>query len=176
MRALALVALIIPTAAALQPTFRPIATRAVRPASAARLVMQEAETPSVSAEEQIKQEVADMQAALQALDDSLMAVADGPSAAEQKASIKTEMQAMQAALVGKEAQLEALVGPPPKVYSAVARMRLKDGTMGGGDKPMDASEFDLGKLQDSIMPTNVNYVNIGASLAVVVAAAVFLAP
>ena len=76
-------------------------------------------------------------------------------------------------------ELKEVAGPPPKKFSAVARMRLQDGTM--GKQNAAGEEFslpdlpDLSKIKvDNVLPPVGGLVNIGITIAVVAAATVLL--
>lgn len=102
----------------------------------------------------------------------LKLVPDGPNRMEVQNGMRIEIAQLEQSLTDAQAMLEAQVGPPPKKYSAVARMRLKDGTMGDGAQ---SSDGDGGIDPSAIMPGG-NLVNIFGSLAVVAAAVFVLAP
>ena len=73
-------------------------------------------------------------------------------------------------------ELKEVAGPPPKKFSAVARMRMEDGTMGKqNEEGEDFSMPDLSKIKaDGILPPVGGLINIGITFAVVAAATVAL--
>ena len=100
-------------------------------------------------------------------------VPDGPTRGETRSALKADIVQLEEQLAKTEEKLETLAGPKPKMYSAVARMRLKDGTMTDGVAGTTVPSTDEdGKVKveaDSILPPMSGLVNIFISLAVVVA-------
>ena len=96
-------------------------------------------------------------------------VPEGPSRAATVESIKATISSMEAELAATEAKLETLVGPKPKRYSAVGRMRQQ--TEGMGLDAGDAAPPKI-KAEDILPPTGgiVNLVILLATAAAVVAA------
>ena len=93
-------------------------------------------------------------------------VPGGPSRAANVAAIMANVASLEADLEATQIGLEQLVGPPPKRYSAVGRMRQQMEGMGepGGVPNEDADGPKVSA--DQILPSNLNLGNIGITLAI----------
>ena len=152
------------TAAMLQPR---LALRgATSQPRAAALIMCDAASPAEAAVDvdALKQTIEGLEQQIEQTQLALKVVPDGPSRPEKQNAMRVEIAKLESDLAEYQATLEKIVGPPPKKYSAVARMRLKDGTMGDGAA---AGGDDEGIDPASILPPMGGLVNAAVSLAVI---------
>ena len=154
-------ALLVASLAALQPR---LALRPLRP-----LAVTMCDAPEEITVESLQAQIPSLEAQIEKLAEERVMVPDGPNRQQILSELSGAMGKLEEDLAVAKARLEAKVGPPPKRYSAVGRMRQKTEGMGmdqaegeeGGFKPLPAESF---------LPPMSGLVNIGITIAVVVAA------
>ena len=122
----------------------------------------------------IGEKIAALESQIETLSLDLQLLPDGPKRPEMQRAMRSDIAKLEEEAATARAELEALMGPPPVKYSAVARMRLKDGTMGGAAQQTDD---DGRKIEmDQILPPMSGLMNAVISVAVIAAAIFALAP
>ena len=145
------------------------ALRPLRPAAA--VVMCTPESLGAMEGPALEQQIAKLDEDIAAKDQEYLSVPDGPKRAEIRAGMSAEKAQLEADLAAAKAALEAKVGPPPKRYSAVGRMRQRMEGMGepaGGDDELKMIDAD------QVLPPMSGLINIGITLAVVAAGALYI--